>query len=88
MAVFDLEFTLHVPDVPDLEDRVDVFYDSLLENFAIVSADLAFNLPKLEVKVLLGVKVEDSFDSPVDLARDIATDAISVATQKAQMDQP
>jgi hypothetical protein len=88
MSTFGIEFAIGVPStVTDLEDKVDSFYDSLSRNFGLVSVDVALNLEKGSINVLLGVNCPADFDAE-SLVSGVATEAISKALLDSGIDEP
>jgi len=78
MATFGVEFTIGIPAVDDLEDKVDRFYGSLVGNFPLVSVDVALDVDRGRVVALLGINSPDDLD-PDSFVTGVASDAVNRA---------
>lgn len=90
MAVHGIEFIVgFAAEVEDIEDRVDDMYSCLRSNFALVSVDLALDIEKGQIHLLLGVSTPDAISAEQErLAVEIAGEAVKRALEQSGLVEP
>ena len=79
MSTFGIEFAVVLPTAADvIDEKVENFYISLANNFALVNVDVSWNDDESTLAALVAVEAPDGFD-PEEFVTGVASDAIKKA---------